>query len=342
MTNEASDKIATGLNEAGAEATKAFAEGVEAAMDTLQDAWTADMSLPEALQALGALSDIAHRIPPRRAPPEAALPVAVKGLRWLGMSYAPDKAEEWIAHTPFETLQVYLDRTCHEGWQWVAKPFPPDGSNYPTKEAAQEALRRHYEARIRSALVPAPLPVAVKEWAEWIEAAAKVADAIASDDGDIAARGFRTGEERARRQAGAEIAAAIRALAALSQPERGKAEPSEAEVEAAAQSEMLRSTFDAAIKARALAHPPGQPLPRYRHKKRGTEYEMLGIGVMQAEGWYDGAVYKAPGGHPSVDMRPVAIYRALEDGSLWARPREEFEDGRFEPVAALQSKEGER
>lgn len=70
--------------------------------------------------------------------------------------------------------------------------------------------------------------------------------------------------------------------------------------------------------------------PTHRHKSRGTEYALLGIGKMQAGTWTDPTgsdetVWK------SVDMREVAIYRGA-DGQLWVRPRDEFEDGRFEPL----------
>jgi len=72
-----------------------------------------------------------------------------------------------------------------------------------------------------------------------------------------------------------------------------------------------------------------EDMPRYRHKKRGSECTLIGVGKMQAEHWRDPDV-DADYDSQRVDMREVTIYRVDKDGSLWARPREEFEDGRFE------------
>jgi len=70
--------------------------------------------------------------------------------------------------------------------------------------------------------------------------------------------------------------------------------------------------------------------PTHRHKKRGTKYVLIGYGKMQCDWWQ----ISGEGMRYPVDMREVAIYRSIDDGSLWVRPREEFEDGRFEALPA--------
>ncbi|MFD1945030.1 Lar family restriction alleviation protein [Paradevosia shaoguanensis] len=90
-----------------------------------------------------------------------------------------------------------------------------------------------------------------------------------------------------------------------------------------------------------IAAAPLQPVATHRHKKSGGEYVLLGIGKMQAKHWVDkkpsiDALMKEPPASvppPSVDMHPVAIYQSTDDGSFWARPIEEWEDGRFEVLA---------
>lgn len=87
------------------------------------------------------------------------------------------------------------------------------------------------------------------------------------------------------------------------------------------------------------AEAAGEPVKtRVRHKKRGSTYEVIGTGKMQAEDWHDIA-RDADGSAcgPSVDMREVTIYRSEDDGQLWVRPIEEFNDGRFSAIATRAS-----
>lgn len=82
---------------------------------------------------------------------------------------------------------------------------------------------------------------------------------------------------------------------------------------------------------------PAETRILYRHQKRGTVYELIGIGRMQAENWeereYTGT--DEPMAGASVDMREVAVYRSVENpDEIWVRPRGEFEDGRFTDLTA--------
>jgi hypothetical protein len=61
--------------------------------------------------------------------------------------------------------------------------------------------------------------------------------------------------------------------------------------------------------------------PTHRHVKRGTLYELLGLGMLQIE----------PGASPLQDYDRLAVYWD-EKGGLWLRPADEFFDGRFEEV----------
>jgi len=106
-----------------------------------------------------------------------------------------------------------------------------------------------------------------------------------------------------------------------------------------------------ALAARSL--PEG--VPTHRHVKRGTEYTLIayghwtGINQVVEDGADLSVREDAPGlwsaceqyeresgqwaslqtGKPMALGDVVAIYRSVDDDSLWVRPREEFEDGRF-------------
>ncbi|MFD1744260.1 hypothetical protein ACFSE1_02190 [Rhizobium helianthi] len=90
------------------------------------------------------------------------------------------------------------------------------------------------------------------------------------------------------------------------------------------QLELMRQALTAAIAAQA-------GMATHRHKKRGSDYVLMGVGKIQTETWLEpsGDRTEAPAVGASVDMRDVALYRSVDDGALWVRPIEEFNDGRF-------------
>ncbi len=59
---------------------------------------------------------------------------------------------------------------------------------------------------------------------------------------------------------------------------------------------------------------PSGPRTRVRHLKRGTTYQVLAVGEIEATG------------------ETVCVYVGEADARVWVRPLEEFGDGRFEII----------
>jgi hypothetical protein len=74
----------------------------------------------------------------------------------------------------------------------------------------------------------------------------------------------------------------------------------------------------------------------YKHRKRGSYYELLGHAKMQiGEETLSGHVTTQADTLSLVavlERKLFVVYRAVKDDSLWVRPETEFFDGRFEAV----------
>lgn len=63
-------------------------------------------------------------------------------------------------------------------------------------------------------------------------------------------------------------------------------------------------------------------MAEWRHKKRGSEYNLVG----EAE-------FQLSSHDPLTDGEVVVVYRSTFDGALYVRRKFEFYDGRFESIA---------
>jgi hypothetical protein len=67
-------------------------------------------------------------------------------------------------------------------------------------------------------------------------------------------------------------------------------------------------------------------MPRYRHKKRGTTYEIITHRAsLQCSA--------APAFEQMFDDDEWTVYRNVDTGAIYVRPTPEFIDGRFEQIA---------
>ena len=74
--------------------------------------------------------------------------VRVRKLEWVHY------ARQSCADDGHLLLSVTFDATGPIDRKWVARPCPPDGGNFPTRDDAISALERARENRILSALEP--------------------------------------------------------------------------------------------------------------------------------------------------------------------------------------------
>lgn len=129
----------------------------------------------------------------------------------------------------------------------------------------------------------------------------------------------------------------------------------------------VNAVYRAMLSASPLPPNAGEVTATHRHKKRGTEYELLGFGtwvsldvgsneadayvaemapgvwhIRWAFGEVEGAEWaRVQTATPFANGTVLAIYRSVDGAMLWVRPREEFEDGRFEALAPLPVKASE-
>ena len=254
------------------------------------------------------LASIITELLERRAVPAGA--VGIKPLEWKDNTLY-DNATWQYAHTALGGVyEVYPHRNGNYRLQLRVSTggLPPPFPDFETRDQAKAAAQADYEQRIRSTLTRETEPGEPVAMTDEEQRLVKLLEGTA------------TAWESATD------------MLALANP------PSSAAVLRKAIALIQRLS----LYTREAAIPSGEAAT-HRHVKRGTEYVLIGYGKMQTPSWC-----WPIGGDAGrlVDMEEVAIYRSVDDGSLWVRPREEFEDGRFVPIdramIAARPKESEK
>jgi len=84
--------------------------------------------------------------------PAVRVDARVRPIDWRDHTYAD--VPEFIGHHAFGSFTVKFDQSYT--LPWTLKPYVPAGSNFATLDEAKAAAQADYEARILSALTPAP------------------------------------------------------------------------------------------------------------------------------------------------------------------------------------------
>lgn len=249
--------------------------------------------------------------------------VEVKKLEWVEVSYG------FIAHTPFGTYKLSLNWGDHCKTAMVIAGGELPKSFHDAPDEAKAAAQADFERRIFSNVVTKPVDVAaVRDALRMLLDAQPRIDSNEPFDGDQskwndycdaiheAERAISAEPTQCKTCNGHGIVGGMITIGG------GEVDCNHEDCPDCTDTEPAKCN---------------QWQPTHRHVKRGTEYQLVGIGKVQAEDWYTSKNENIR----TVDMREVAIYCG-DDGQLWVRPIEDFNDGRFEVLPATPTSEAGR